>query len=142
MGAYMEADLLAWLVADAAITDAIGGLEPDGPRLKWGWRIEGEPVPAATLNKPADPTEYAMEGAVALRTPLVYLDIWGPDAETVLPLALAFRNRLNLLTAAPLQAFVDDESGGAGFEDAPEPDGAETFYRARLALAVRHTPTP
>jgi hypothetical protein len=67
----MEEALTAHLLADPAL----GGLV--GPRIFWGERPQGQPLPAVVLLVVDGNPDYAMRGATGLKNTRLQVDCWG-----------------------------------------------------------------
>ncbi len=75
----MQEDLIARLAT------ALGS----GVKVTWGWRVQGAPLPAVTLNLAAPGRDYGFEGPQALARTLVQVDVWGRDIRDVMPVYAA-----------------------------------------------------
>jgi hypothetical protein len=82
----MQSALRSILLADTATTAATS------TRIDWGWRPQGKPVPAITLNTVSDPRPKHMAGNQATRATVVQLDSWAAtyiEARTAANAAIA-----------------------------------------------------
>lgn len=131
----MEEDLYAFLAANAGVAAIVGD------RITWGRRPQGSALPAIVLHNISSPQEYGMRGRVTRVGHLVQVDCWAADFDTAKLASRAVTAAMDLLTASPLQAFI--ESARDDNEDAAGPDasGAETFFRTSLDVRVWHLPT-
>ncbi|KUO53197.1 MAG: hypothetical protein APF82_01000 [Sphingomonadales bacterium BRH_c42] len=79
----MEEALVARMLAAAAIS-AIAG-----PRVNWGFRVQGEGGPGVTLFDASPGRTYTYKGASGLAGPRVQVDCWAADFATAKALARA-----------------------------------------------------
>ena len=79
----MEEALVARMLAAAAI-QAIAG-----SRINWGFRVQGERLPAVTLFNVSPGRTYTYKGVAGLAGPRVQIDCWAADFATAKALARA-----------------------------------------------------
>lgn len=79
----MEEALVARLLASPAISMIAG------PRVNWGFRVQGEGLPAITLFDVSAGRSYTYGGAAALEGPRVQVDCWATDFSGAKALARA-----------------------------------------------------
>lgn len=92
----------------SALLSVIAGL-PDvaariGARVRWGLMpTELAVLPYVTLTEAELPREYSTDGDSGQRRSLVQVDVWGADADEVMPISDAI--------AAGLTGYIGDVSG-------------------------------
>jgi hypothetical protein len=121
----------------AAFRSRLKGNTDAGAHVDWGWRKQGDPLPAITLTTMSDPRPCHMGGPQNTRQTIVQLDTWADTAKEARDVA----DQAIALAVPPtvtggvrfLTTFVDDDSDGS--EDTP--DGL--LARVRIKLRVTHT---
>lgn len=130
----MEEDLVARLVADAAIAALVG------EEVSWGDRVRGAPLPAITLLMVSPGTDYDHGGANGEDEPRIQFDCWGATADE----AAAVKRAVKACMETP--ATVGDTKFDEGFLDAEswidegEQDGGETLFRISQDYIFLHSP--
>lgn len=87
----MEDDLIARLLADAALAALVGN------RINYLFRVQGEPLPAISITLVAPGRAYTMSGPQGTHGTLMQFDVWAERAAT----ALAIHNALRAVLEAP-----------------------------------------
>lgn len=128
----MRAELLAFLLGDANVASLSGG------RGSWGWRKQGDPIPAFVLTRTDGKRDATLEGYSGLVETRVQLDAFGPYQADAAALAAACVARLAQCNAAATDAviqgvFVDGET------DTFEGEAPDRIFRTRLDLRVHNT---
>lgn len=128
----MEADLLSYLRADAAVADAIGG------RAYWVHRPQGGVLPAIVLTRIGRLPDYTMGGPSGLTESRIQVDCY---AETYAKSKAVVRAVVARLSGARVKQgsttfhgiFIDGERDT--FEQA---DGGQSLYRCSTDLLLWH----
>jgi hypothetical protein len=126
------------LLDSAAVTDIVG------QRLNWGTRVQGEPLPAITLQVVSDPRLSHLKGADGARTTRLQVDCWAKDMLVTLALASAV-----IATLQPPAIVSGKKFGGArvdGQRDLGETVGSGNaaqssgtyIHRQSVDLIIRH----
>lgn len=126
----MEEALVARLIAASAIQGIVGR------RVNWGFRVQGEGLPALTLFNASPGRSYTYKGAAGLSGPRVQFDCWAPDFAAAKALARAVIAEVEApATVAGVKfhgAFLDQERGPL-IEDL---GGGRKVHRISLDLFV------
>jgi hypothetical protein len=126
----MQSALRSILKADSATTAIYS------TRIDWGWRPQGKPLPALTLNTVSDPRPKHMAGNQVTRSSLIQLDSWGATYADA-------RNGANAAIAA-LTAQDKDGIRFLGFfvendRDLTEETDTGQIFRISADVRVIHT---
>jgi hypothetical protein len=127
----VEEDLVAWLLADAAVAALAAA------RINWNLRPQGERPPAIVLQLIHAASGYGPGHRDRLRGYLVQVDCWGGTFREAKQLARAVRAALDRLPP-PFQGpgFVEAERDDAYRDEAPAAGGGPTDLH-RTSLDVR-----
>lgn len=105
----MEEALVARILAATAIQGIVGN------RVNWGFRVQGEGLPALTLFSASPGRSYTYKGAAGLAGPRVQFDCWASDHATAKALARAVIATIEApASVAGIEfqgAFLDQERG-------------------------------
>lgn len=129
----MEEELVAFLLADAALAALVGR------RIKWLERPQGSGLPAITLQLASGVPEYTMRGRIRLAGPLVQFDVWAGTFASMIAVERALRSALDGLRVLPFQgAFVTGWRHSSEPQGAPDADGSSSFYRSSIDARIWH----
>lgn len=130
----MEEALVARLLAAAAIQGIVG------QRVNWGFRLQGEGLPALTLFNASPDRSYTYKGASTLAGPRVQFDCWAADFITAKALARAVIATIEPPATVPgisfQGAFLEQERGPL-IEDL---GGGRKVHRVSLDFFVWNKP--
>jgi hypothetical protein len=127
----MRAELVAYYLADPGVA-AIAGVN-----VSWGWRLQGSPLPAATLFKTDGPDDVTLDGASGFVDGRVQIDCYGAtllDSSNLADAIRAASAGVNVATTGVIQgAFVLHEA------DENEGEKPDRVFRTRLSLRIAYS---
>lgn len=120
----MDEALIARLLASAPLTTIVG------TRINWGWRRQGEVLPALTLFTASPGRSYTYKGAAGLQGPRVQFDGYAADYLTAKGIARA------LITTLEVPATIGGISFSAAFLDSERGPTTEDLGGGQLVERV------
>jgi hypothetical protein len=128
----MRSALVEFMAADAGVVGIARS------NVSWGYRSQGDPLPALTLVKTDGADDVAIDGVTGFVDGHAQADCWGATAEDAANLAAAVRSaasRMNEATTGGViqGVFVTHE------QDESEGEKPDRLFRTRLALRVPYS---
>lgn len=122
----MEEAFRAILLGSTAITDRVA------QRVVWGWRAQGSPMPAITLNVVNDMGEPTLDGPGPSEA-RIQVDCYAATHKDVKLLAQAVRVLLDCRHDSTFQGIFL-----AGLRDLPETDSVTTVHRVSMDFTTTY----